>query len=56
MGYSIETLTIKGIEDHGARKAEILFKGPGAGVSVGISGSIYGRLSHMKPCEEVTGP
>jgi outer membrane protein OmpA-like peptidoglycan-associated protein len=55
-GYSVETLTIKGIEDHGARSEEILFKGPSTGVSVGLSGSIYGRLSHLKPCEEIRSP
>ena len=55
-GYSIETLTISGIADHGAEAVDITFKGPGTGVSVGASFSIYGRLSHMKPCEEITSP
>jgi outer membrane protein OmpA-like peptidoglycan-associated protein len=55
-GYGIETLTIKGIEDHGAREVDILFEGPGTGATAGISGSIYGRLSHLKPCEEITSP
>jgi outer membrane protein OmpA-like peptidoglycan-associated protein len=55
-GYSAETLTIKGITDHGADEETIAFDGPSTGVSVGITIGIYGRLSHMKPCEEITSP
>ena len=55
-GASVERLTLKGVVDHGADEVDIVFSGPSTGASVGVSASIYGELTHMKPCEEIRSP
>ena len=56
-GWSLDTLTIDGIVDHGAAAETIVWKGPSSGgVGIGAGADVWGRLVYDEPCEEVTEP